>query len=168
MALWGNKDDKTSTGTIQVFANGLVTGTGTKFDTESSVGDILRPDAGAAANDHIIVSYTSNTHVNVIAAKPGDSVVAIAAGANYLLNEKPVFASQAESGSSSGVHGDTEKVFGVDTTEMGVTDTNGHAGWVRRITKTDQHGNNRVLYETLVASSSISGDAGDDTEFADS
>lgn len=168
MALWGNKDDKTSTGTIQVFANGLVTGTGTKFDTEAEVGDFLRPDAGAAANDHIIVSFTSNTHVNVIAAKPGDSVVAIAAGTDYFLSERPLFTSQAESGSSSGVHGDSEKVFGVDTTEMGVTDTNGHAGWVRRIAKTDMHGNNRVIYETLVASSSISGDAGDDTEFPDS
>lgn len=163
MALWGNKDDKTSTGTIQVFANGLVTGTGTKFDTELEVGDILR----ANANDHVVISFTTNTHVNVIAGKPGDSVAAISAGTNYTLSEKPVFPSQAESGSTSGVHGDLEKVFGVDTGEMGETDTNGHAGWVRRITKTDQHGNNRVIYETLVASSSISGDAADDSEFSD-
>jgi len=58
-------------------------------------------------------------------------------------------------------------VFGVDTTEMGVTDAT-HAGWVRRITKTDMHGTDRVMHEVLVAKSDISGDAADDTEFADS
>ena len=50
---------------------------------------------------------------------------------------------------------------------MGVTDAT-HAGWVRRITKTDMHGTDRVMHEVLVAKSDISGDAADDTEFADS
>ena len=35
MALWGNKDDKTSTGTVQVHANGDVAGTSTLFDSEN-------------------------------------------------------------------------------------------------------------------------------------
>lgn len=49
-------------------------------------------------------------------------------------------------------------VFGVDTTEQGVTDA-GHAGWVKRVTYTDTHGNTRVKHEVLVAMSSIANDA---------
>ena len=37
MALWGNKDDKTSTGTVQVHANGDVAGTSTLFESEATV-----------------------------------------------------------------------------------------------------------------------------------
>ena len=81
------------------------------------------------------------------------------------MNEKPV--SVAFSEVPSAVSGDHTKVFGVDTTEMGVTDAT-HAGWVRRITKTDMHGTDRVMHEVLVAKSDISGDAADDSEFADS
>ena len=59
MALWGNKDDKTSTGTVQVFANGLVTGTSTLLNTEAKVGDYIVTSGG-----HVkIKSITSNTNV---------------------------------------------------------------------------------------------------------
>ena len=43
-----------------------------------------------------------------------------------------------------------------------------HAGWVGIQTYTDMHGNLRVKTETLVASSSIEGDAADDLKFEDS
>jgi len=162
MALWGNKDDKTSTGTVQVHANGDVAGTSTLFDSEAKVGDYLVINSTVG---FIISSITSNTAATVVAAKAGTSVNAIAASNNYTLNEKPV--SVAFSEVPSAVSGDHTKVFGVDTTEMGVTDAT-HAGWVRRITKTDMHGTDRVMHEVLVAKSDISGDAADDTEFADS
>lgn len=64
------------------------------------------------------------------------------------------------------VSGDPSKVFGVDTTEAGVTDTT-HAGWVRRTVGTGGR-SGRVMHEVLVASSSITGDAADDTELPDS
>ena len=131
MALWGNKDDKTSTGTVQVHANGDVAGTSTLFDSEAKVGDYLVINSTVG---FIISSITSNTAATVVAAKAGTSVNAIAASNNYTLNEKPV--SVAFSEVPSAVSGDHTKVFGVDTTEMGVTDAT-HAGWVRRITKTD-------------------------------
>ena len=68
-------------------------------------------------------------------------------------------------------------IFGVDNTEQGVV--NGktgdarkyappHAGWVGISTHMDMHGNLRVKTEVLVASSSITGDASDDTILPDS
>jgi hypothetical protein len=117
MALWGNKDDKTSTGTVQVHANGDIAGTSTLFDTEALVGDHLVINSTTA---FIMNSITSNTVATVIPAKLGTSVNAVSAGANYTLNEKPLFVSQAEGLDSSGNLGDQTKVFGIDTTESGV------------------------------------------------
>lgn len=162
MALWGNKDDKTSTGTVQVHANGDVAGTSTKFETEAAVGDYLVINSTV---QFVISSISSNTACTVLPAKLGTSVNAVAAANNYTLNEKPISVAFTEA--PQGSHGDPSKVFGVDTTEAGVTDTT-HAGWVRRTTKTDMHGTDRVMHEVLVAKSDISGDAADDTELPDS
>ena len=65
-------------------------------------------------------------------------------------------------------------MYGVDTTEQSVATTGGsqygpaHAGYVGITTYMDMHGNLRVKTETLVAGSSITGDASDDAQFADS
>ena len=117
MALWGNKDDKTSTGTVQVHANGDVAGTSTVFDDEAVVGDHLVINTSV---QFIISSITSNTVATVIPAKLGTSVNAVGAGNNYTLNEKPLFVSQSEGVDTAGYSGDVSKVFGVDTTEAGV------------------------------------------------
>lgn len=165
MALWGNKDSKTATGTVDVDTAGAVTGTTTAFTTEAAVGDYMV----VAGENLLITAIASDTAATVVAGVPGATITA-ATGAAYALTEKPLSATMSESASTTGVHGDPAKVFGVDTTEMGVTDTNGHAGWVRRVAYTDVHGNARVKYETLVAGSSIStgaADAADDTEFPD-
>ena len=162
MALWGNKDDKTSTGTVQVHANGDVAGTSTLFDSEAAVGDYLVINSTV---QFVISSISSNTVCTVLPAKLGTSVNAVDASNNYTLNEKPISVAFTEA--PQGSHGDPSKVFGVDTTEAGVTDTT-HAGWVRRTTKTDMHGTDRVMHEVLVAKSDISGDAADDTELPDS
>ncbi|MDA9002819.1 hypothetical protein N9J19_00455 [bacterium] len=156
MALWGNKDDKTSTGTVAVAANGLVSGTSTLFQTEAKVGDYVR----ANGVDYSIVSITSNTVAHVAPGTLGAAIAVTAAGNNITYSEKP------KSVSTSEVAGDPLKVFGVDTTEIGVTDTT-HAGWVRRTTGTGGR-SGRVQFEVLVAGSSIAGDAADDTELADS
>ena len=161
MSLWGNKDDKTSTGTVQVYANGSVAGTSTLFDAEAKVGDHLIVNSTVG---FIISSITSNTVAQVVRAVPGSSVNAISAGTNYTLNEKPVSVSYSEA--KTAVSGDHQQVFGVDTTEAGVTDV-GHAGWVRRVAGSGGRAG-RVQYEVLVAGSSISGDAADDTELPDS
>jgi hypothetical protein len=91
-------------------------------------------------------------------------------GASYNISERPV-----------STLGDTNygaaEIYGVDTTEQGVVNGKtgdarkyapAHAGWVGITTYNDMHGNLRVKTETLVASSSITGDAGDDTILPDS
>ena len=141
MALWGNKDDKTSTGTVAIAANGLVTGTSTLFDAEAKVGDYIVTSGG-----HVkIKTKVSNTNVQVVEANLGTSVNAVSAGAAYTLNEKPTFVGDSE------VKGDVETVFGVDTTEVGVTDTT-HAGWVKRTAGSGGR-SGRVSFEVLVAGS---------------
>ena len=66
------------------------------------------------------------------------------------------------------------EIFGVDTAEQAAArDDNSqyrpaHAGWVGITSYTDQHGNQRVKTEVLVASSSITGDSTDDTILPDS
>ena len=46
MSGWGNKDDKTSAGTIAITTAGVVTGTSTNFDPELQVGDYLKEAGG--------------------------------------------------------------------------------------------------------------------------
>jgi hypothetical protein len=156
MALWGNKDDKTSTGTVAIAANGLVTGTSTLFDSELAVGDYLR----ANSLDHLVTSIVTNTNCQVVAGVPGATLAVVAAANAVTYSEKPKSVTTSES------QGDPVKVFGVDTTEVGVTDTT-HAGWVRRTAGSGGRAN-RVHFEVLVAGSSIAGDAADDTQLADS
>jgi hypothetical protein len=156
MALWGNKDDKASTGTVAVAANGLVSGTSTLFTTEAKVGDYMK----ANGVDYIIESITSNTVAHVAAGTLGAAIAVTAAANSITYSEKP------KSVSTSEVGGDPLKVFGVDTTEVGITDTT-HAGWVRRTAGTGGR-NGRVHFEVLVAGSSIASDAADDSVLADS
>jgi len=161
MALWGSKDDKTSTGTVAITTGGAITGTGTLFDDEAKVGDYLVVNSTYQV---IVSGVTDNTTATCIAAQLGTSVNAVTAGANFTLNEKPISIGLTEV--PQGSHGDPSLVFGVDTTEAGVTDTT-HAGWVRRTAGTGGRAG-RVHHEVLVAGSMISGDAADDTELPDS
>jgi len=62
---------------------------------------------------------------------------------------------------------DKALTYGVDTTETGVTAGVTHAGWVRRTVGTGGRAG-RVFHETLVAASSMTGDASDDTQYPDS
>lgn len=157
MALWGIADDKTSTGTVTIVANGNVTGSSTLFSSEAKVGDYIK----ANNKEYRIISITSNTACKVVAGTLGGTVTAVGAGNNYTLSEKPVSVSASEVGA------DANNVFGVSNAEIGVTQGATHAGWVRRTAGSGGRAG-RVSYEVLVATSEISGDAADDTEFADS
>ena len=114
MALWGNKDSKTATGTVAIAANGLVTGTSTLFTTQARIGDYIR----ANNDDFLVISITSNTAAQVIVGDVGASIVAVGAGNTYTLSEKPEFVTTAEGASAT--TGKPEQVFGVDTTEAGI------------------------------------------------
>lgn len=116
MALWGNKDSKTASGTIEIAANGNVTGTTTSFTTEAKDGDYIR----VSGEDYLITAISSNTAAVVTAGVPGATLTARSSGSSYTLSEKPEFVTSSESASTNGVHGDPTKVFGVDTTEVKV------------------------------------------------
>ena len=112
MALWGNRDSKTATGTIAIGTNGAVTGSSTAFTTEAKIGNTIRADG----RDYVITKIASNTAATVESGINGGAITAVSSGTSYTLSEKPVYVAQSESaGSASGVHGNSNKVFGVDT-----------------------------------------------------
>jgi hypothetical protein len=148
MALWGNKDTKSVTGTVAVAnSSATVTGTGTAFTTELKVGNsliIATVPYGISA----IANTTSLTLTRVYAGTTNTSLTVTA-------NESPAYI----------LGTDKASIYGVDTTEAAVTRQITHAGWVQQTTGSGGR-SGRVQYETLVAMSTISGDA-EDTAFPD-
>ena len=88
MALWGNKDSKSATGTVSIANTGVVTGSSTLFTTEAKVGNALLADGV----EYQIVSITSNTVAKVINGTNNGKglVTTVAGGTSYTLSEKPV------------------------------------------------------------------------------
>ena len=86
--LWGNRDLKTAnTGTVQIFANGLCTGTSTLFQTESKIGEYIIADS----KKYLIVRIDSNTSVQVKASTLGAAVAAVGAGNSYVIQQAPAY-----------------------------------------------------------------------------
>ena len=114
MALWGNKDSKTATGTVSIDAAGVVTGSSTLFTTEAKIGNTIR----AAGVDYLITTITSATVAKVrLGRNNGGGGVTTCSGETYTISEKPAFVALESSDSGIGVSGDSNKVFGVDVTE---------------------------------------------------
>lgn len=191
MALWGNKDSVYSAGTISVnLATGIATGgVGVVTWTTSngiSTGQVLTVGAGATYGYAIITGFTSTSLSLASTSFFVSGLTTVSAGSAYNISQEPVYTLvdsvyRAPEMKTTGFS--TSKfftgVFGVDTTETGVarTTTVGgkagafgvtHAGWVGVTTYVDCHGNFRVKSETLVAGSTITTDASDDTQFPDS
>jgi hypothetical protein len=113
MALWGNKDSKTASGTVSIADTGVVTGSSTAFTTQAKIGNTIR----AAGVDYQIVTITSDTVAKVImGTNNGNGLVTTCSAQSYTLSEKPAFVAH-ESASSSAVSGASSSVFGVDGTE---------------------------------------------------
>lgn len=113
MALWGNKDSKTASGTVSIADTGVVTGSSTAFTTQAKIGNTIR----AAGVDYQIVTITSDTVAKVImGTNNGNGLVTTCSAQSYTLSEKPAFVAH-ESASSSAVSGASSSVFGVDATE---------------------------------------------------
>lgn len=169
MSLWGIKDDKTSAGTVNVWANGQVVGNSTFFadPAVAKVGDFITIDA--TGQNLRITEITSNTICFVAPGTAGDSVTNVSAGAAFALSEKPQYVSFYSIG--SGVGEGAANVYGVSNVEIAANSTVSgvqHAGWVRRMVS-DGPGavGTRIRYETLVATRRINGDALDDSQFMD-
>jgi len=127
MALWGNKDSKTASGTIAIADTGVVTGSSTSFTTQAKVGNYII----AGGVDYQIVSITSNTVAKVINGTNNGKglVTTVAGGTSYTLSEKPV--STAHESADSFSMGRSGLVFGVDTTESAAGGDNVSAVSVR-------------------------------------
>jgi len=116
MALWGNNDSKSATGTVSIADTGVVTGSSTLFTTEAKIGNTIKTSAGV---EYVIVTITSNTVAKVkMGTNNGNGTVTTASGLSYTLSEKPLSVAHESADSGVGVHGNSSKVFGVDTTEQ--------------------------------------------------
>lgn len=172
MALWGNKDDIYSPGTIYVdYATGIATGAGTSF-TAASEGDVVSIGTGNTFGEAIISGITSDTLISIastqhLSGQPID-------GLSYTISQKPKYTLHDSNYGPGGVYGvDENEASAAVSTKYAVT----HAGWVGIITYVDADNQYRVKTETLVAMSGITtgtttyasaGDAGDDSIFEDS
>ena len=159
MTLWGNKDSVYNTGNVNVnVTTGAVTRqSGTIAWTAGNgvkVGQVITVDGTAEGVIESIDSATGNSAQLTITTEhlPSSNI----SNKGYVISEKPkstLFDSKYSAGD----------IFGVDEGEVGVAKTTAysvtHGGWVGITSYTDQHGNLRVKTETLVAMSSISGDA---------
>ena len=170
MSLWGNKDTVYSTGNVTTIAitngDGVITASGSTWNEGNGVVPGLVITMGAKGSG-VIKSVDSTTQLTLVGATGLTAEGSLTQA--YNISEQPV----SLVGDSNY---DGNEIYGVDTTEQSVaTAASGearkyapaHAGWVGITTYTDTHGNLRVKTETLVAGSTITGDA-EDTKYPDS
>jgi hypothetical protein len=109
MALWGNKDSKTASGTISITGStGAVVGSSTAFTTEAKIGNTIR----VSGEDYQIVAIASNTAATVRSGIIG-ATMTDRSGVSYTLSEKPASARNSAANDLG-----SSNVFGVDTTEI--------------------------------------------------
>ena len=161
MALWGNDDNITTFGTVSLSGN-TVTGSGTTFSTDVSVGQVIRfgvrGGVGTYYGDATIVGVTSDL-ILTIGSTAGLSPDLFGAGStSYYVSELPkssILDSKYSENTAYGV--EDSLVYGTATADHDGTQYDlAHAGWVGVTTYIDMHGNLRVKSETLVAMSGIS------------
>ena len=166
MALWGNKDLVTSTGTIGIaYTNGLVTGSGTNFDAAGvSEGDVINIGIGATYGFAVVESVASDTELTVSTKDRYfvDEGQDVPTGAAYAISQEPLYVMRDSTYAGPEVRTSgfstspvTRVVYGIDELEVGTASTTPfavtHSGWVGITTYVDMHGNLRVKHEVLVA-----------------
>ena len=158
MALWGNDDNITTFGTVSLSGN-TVTGTGTTFSTDVSVGQVIRfgvrGGVGTYYGDATIVGVTSDL-VLTIGSTAGLSPDLFGAGStSYYVSELPKYTVLDSKYSENTAYGvEDSLVYGISTDTSGSYHV-AHQGWVGVTTYVDMHGNLRVKSEVLVAASGI-------------
>jgi len=173
MALWGNKDDVYSGGTIALdYSTKVVTGTATTF-TALNVGDVIIIGAAGALGEAVVSGITSDTTISIASTQylSGGAI----SGEEWTASQRPKYL-------AGDTHWGINEIFGVDETEVGIARTTiysvDHGGWVGISTYSDTHGRTRTKTEVIVAMGSITsgvalttgvgGDADDDTQLPDS
>ena len=172
MSLWGKSESQLAgSGTVAInLGTGVVTGTNSTFSA-AMVGSVITVGTAGTCGEAVIISRASNTSISVASTQflipnGGAGITGIA----YTVTQKP-------KSTLGDANYQVSEIYGVDTTEQTVANAASgearkyappHAGCVGIQTYNDMHGNFRVKSETLVASSSITGDAADDAKFPDS
>jgi len=173
MALWGNKDDVYSGGTIALdYSTKVITGTATTF-TALNVGDVIIIGAAGALGEAVVSGITSDTTISIASTQylSGGAI----SGEEWTASQRPKYL-------AGDTHWGINEIFGVDETEVGIARTTiysvDHGGWVGISTYSDTHGRTRTKTEVIVAMGSITsgvalttgvgGDADDDTQLPDS
>ena len=159
MALWGDKEviAGANGGTIEVFANGTVSGDGTDFDS-ITVGNYIHADS----QDFRVVEIANTTSLSVVAGITGGTVANVASGSAFSVNQKPIYLSAGSTGNRT--TDNANQVFFVDTTEIAVANNEAKGlygtGWVKWDTYTGS-GGTRYKSEVLVAMRRTAAQAGD-------
>ena len=168
MALWGTKDTVYSTGKVNCTTAGVLTKQSGSIAWTSGngvkVGQVVTlATDGAGVGEGVIDTITSATAIQLKNLNLPGAFTDV----DYEIREKPI-----------STIGDTNyaagEIFGVDAAEQAAARGDNsqyrpaHAGWVGITSYTDMHGNQRVKTEVLVANSTISADASDDTILPDS
>ena len=166
MSLWGNSDNLFSSGTISVDLTTKVAtvSTGTLPAAADLEGAVLTVTGKGSA---VIKERLTSTTFSIINTTGLDGTAI--SGVTYNISEQPVYLNEDSNWGG-------EEIYGVDTTEQEYTNSGSsataeqkkynpaHAGWVGITTYMDMHNNLRVKTEVLVAGSTITGDADDDTK----
>jgi hypothetical protein len=160
MALWGNKDNITSAGTVGLnYSTGVITGSGTAFGAAGSaqVGDVIRfTKSGTYFGDAVIKSIASATSCT-IGSTVGLSGAAIS-GSDFTVSQLPKYTvldshySETQTGTDARVYG----VSKLESQQAATTAFETGVGWVGVTTYNDMNGTQRVKKEILVAMSGIS------------
>lgn len=164
MALWGNSDNVTSTGTVSLnYGTGVVTGSGTTFVTDLKVGQVIRfgtrGGGGIYLGDAVITGITSATQLT-IGSTMGLTGAAIAS-TDFTVSECPSYAVGDVKYSEASVGTEDSLIYGLSTAASASYGSTTSAyridgeGWVGVTTYVDTHGNLRVKKEVLVAMSGI-------------
>ena len=170
MSLWGKSDSLFSTGTISVNLTTKVAtiSSGTLPAAGTIEGGVVTITGKGSA---VILERTGNTTFTIESTTGLDGTAI--SGVAYNISEQPVYTVVDSN------YGE-EEIYGVDTTEQTVANAASgdarkyapaHAGWVGIQTYMDNSHNPpilRVKSEAVVAGTSITGDAADDTVLPDS
>ena len=174
MSLWGKKDSVYRTGTVSVNYGTLkVTKFAGSINFSSggvAAGDIITVGAGASLGEAIITAVDDAETLSIASTAHLATGVATVTCSDYNISQKP-------KSTLLDTNYQGNEIFGVDVDEQqAVRGDNSQyrpasSGWVGITSYTDNHGNQRVKTEVLVAGGGdgfITGDADDDTILPDS
>jgi hypothetical protein len=125
MSLWGNNDSVTVSGTVTITKNadnvtGNVVGSSTSFNTTAKPGNYII----SGGNTYAITTVGNSTFMTIKSGKNGANIVAQTGGSSYNIQQGPAFVPLSESSDHPAdgiIMGNAELVYGVDSTEMAVT-----------------------------------------------